>query len=152
MVVGKDQERVEEASDGKDLESLEPESVLQPCQMVVPEGRQREEEGMPIGGKAVGYRELEDATEDKRERRSTAAAAAADMLTRDVSMKDAIGLMSSAVSDAVKIDWSAKRSRHENMWRSKTKIFPGEVIRERRGRSSEMCKDLRRSRDRDGRR
>lgn len=151
MVVGKDQEQVEEASDGKDLGSLEPESVLQPCQMVVPEGRQREEEGMPIGGKAVGYMELEDATEDKRERRSTAAAA--DMLTRDVSMKDAIGLMSSAVSDALKIDWSAKRSsRHENMWRSKTKIFPGEVIRERRGRLSEMCKDLRRSRDRDGRR
>lgn len=99
MVVGKDQEQVEEATDGKDLESLEPESVLQPCQMVVPEGRQWEEEGMPIGGKAVGYRELEDATEDKREGRSTTAAA--DMLTRDVSMKDAIGLMSSAVSDAL---------------------------------------------------
>lgn len=129
MVVGKDQEQVEEANDGKDLESLEPESVLQPCQMVVPEGRQTEEEGTPIGGKAVGYRELKDATEDKRERKS---AAAADMLTRDVSMKDAIGLMSSAVSDALKIDWSAKRSsRHENMWRSKTKIFPG-VVRSKR--------------------
>ena len=99
MVVGKDQEQVEEANDGKDLGSLEPESVLQPCQMVVPEGRQREEEGMSIGGKAVGDRGLEDATEDKRERKSTAAAA--DMLTRDVSMKDAIGLMSSAVSDAL---------------------------------------------------
>ena len=130
MVVGKDQEQVEEANDGKDLESLEPESVLQPCRMVVPEGRQREEEGMPIGGKAVGYRGLEDATEDKRERKSTAAAV--DMLTRDVSMKDAIGLMSSVVSDALKIDWSAKRSsRHENMWRSKTKIFPG-VVRSKR--------------------
>lgn len=101
VVVGKDQAQVEEANDGKDLESLEPESVLQPCQMVVPEGRQREEEDMPIGGKAVGYTELEDATEGKREGRSTAAAAA-DMLTRDVSMKDAIGLMSSAVSDALK--------------------------------------------------
>jgi hypothetical protein len=101
VVVGKDQAQVEEANDGKDLESLEPESVLQPCQMVVPEGRQREEEeDMPIGGKAVGYTELEDATEGKREGRSTAAAA--DMLTRDVSMKDAIGLMSSAVSDGLK--------------------------------------------------
>lgn len=66
MVVDKDQEQVEEANDGKDLESLELESVLQPCQMVVPEGRQTEEEGMPIGGKAVDYTEPEDATEDMR--------------------------------------------------------------------------------------
>lgn len=66
--------------------------------MVVPEGRQREEERMSIGGRAVGYTKLEDATEDRSEDRSKAAAA--DMLTRDVSTKDAIGLMSSAVSDA----------------------------------------------------
>lgn len=31
VVVGKDQVQVEEASDGRDLEILEPENVLQPC-------------------------------------------------------------------------------------------------------------------------
>lgn len=97
VVVGRDQEQVEEANDGKDLESLEPGSELQPCQMVVPEDRQ----DMPIEDKVVGYTELEDATEDRREGRSTAVEA--DMLTRDVSTKNAIGLMSSAVSDALKI-------------------------------------------------
>lgn len=99
-VVGKVQEQVEEVNDGKDPESLEPESVLQPCQMVVPEGMQKEEEGMPAGGRAVGYTELQDATEDKREDRSTALAA--DMLMRDVSTEDAIVLMRSDVSDAFK--------------------------------------------------
>jgi len=108
VVVGKDQEQVEEANDGKDLESLEPESVLQPCQMVVPEGRLREEEGTPIGGKAVGYRELKDATEDKRERKS---AAAADMLTRDVSMKDGYCLRGSTTVAGVDVeDWVSRCS------------------------------------------
>lgn len=37
------------------------------------------------------------------------------------------------------------------MWRSKTKIFPGVVVRERRERSGQGVRCARRSRDRDGR-
>lgn len=92
-VVGKGRERVEEANDGRGLESPGLGSELQPCQMVVveevPEDRQAED--MLIANRAVvGYMELVVATEEKRQD-NWMTVAVANRLTEDVLMKDAIG-------------------------------------------------------------
>lgn len=79
-VVDKDLEEAEEADDGRDLESPGPGNVPQPCQMVVPEDKQMEEDK----GKAVDCKELAVATGD------TTMEAAAETKSSVVLMKDAV--------------------------------------------------------------